>query len=64
MPEVKIDLDLCEGAGICVDVCPVNVYDLVDIEGEEKAQATRAEDCIMCLACINSCPAGAITIEE
>jgi NAD-dependent dihydropyrimidine dehydrogenase PreA subunit len=37
----------------------MNVYDIVD----GKAQATRADDCIMCLACVNACPNQAITVE-
>ncbi|MBN1682256.1 4Fe-4S binding protein [Candidatus Bathyarchaeota archaeon] len=63
MPDVKVDLKKCEGAGVCAEVCPMQVYDIVDIDGKKKAQATRAEDCIMCMACVNSCPTGAITVE-
>jgi NAD-dependent dihydropyrimidine dehydrogenase PreA subunit len=37
---------------------------MVDVGSEKKAQATREEDCIMCMACVNACPAQAITIEE
>lgn len=64
MPKVTVDLDLCEGIGVCAEVCPVGVYDLVEIHGEIKAQATRAEDCIMCMACVNGCPVAAITVVE
>jgi NAD-dependent dihydropyrimidine dehydrogenase PreA subunit len=64
MPKVTVDLDACEGAGVCAEVCPMNVYDMVDVEGEQKAQATREEDCIMCMACVNACPTQAITVEE
>jgi NAD-dependent dihydropyrimidine dehydrogenase PreA subunit len=63
LPEVIVDLNLCDGDGVCVDVCPVNVFDLVDVDGEKKAQPTRSEDCIMCMACENSCPTTAIRIE-
>jgi len=42
----------------------MNVYDLVDKDGEKKADPARAEDCILCLACVNACPTGAITVEE
>jgi len=49
---------------VCAEVCPMNVYDMVDVDGEKKAQPTRMEDCIMCMACVNSCPTQAITVEE
>jgi NAD-dependent dihydropyrimidine dehydrogenase PreA subunit len=64
MPKVTVDLDVCEGAGVCVEVCPMNVYDMVEVGGESKAQPTRMEDCILCMACVNACPTQAITVEE
>jgi NAD-dependent dihydropyrimidine dehydrogenase PreA subunit len=64
LPTVTVDLEKCEGAGVCADVCPMNVYDMVEMGGEKKSQPTRQEDCIMCLACVNSCPTQAITVEE
>jgi len=50
MADVKVDLAKCEGAGVCAEVCPMNVYDIIDVKGKKKAQATRAQDCIICLA--------------
>ncbi|MFP3950736.1 MAG: ferredoxin family protein [Candidatus Bathyarchaeia archaeon] len=64
MPEVIVDYNVCEGAGVCVEVCPVNVYDMVEIDGEEKAKPARSDECILCLSCVNSCPTGSITVEE
>ncbi|MCW4050650.1 MAG: 4Fe-4S dicluster domain-containing protein [Candidatus Bathyarchaeota archaeon] len=64
MVDVKVNLEMCMGAGVCADVCPVNVYDLVEIKGETKAQPTRADDCIQCMACVDGCPHAAITVEE
>lgn len=63
MADVTVDLAKCTGAGVCADVCPMNVYDMVEIGGKKKAQATRASDCILCMACVNSCPSAAITVE-
>ena len=63
MPKVIVDLDKCEGAGVCAEVCPMNVFDIVE-KGGKKSQPTRAQDCIMCLACTNACPTQAITVEE
>ena len=64
MADVKVDWNKCSGAGICAQVCPMNVYDMVDSGGGKmKAKPERATDCIMCLVCVNSCPEGAITVE-
>jgi NAD-dependent dihydropyrimidine dehydrogenase PreA subunit len=55
MPKVTVDLDKCVGAGVCKSVCPVDVYDLVempDYNNETKADPARMEDCIMCMACV------------
>lgn len=35
-----------------------------EINGEKKAQAPRPEDCILCMACVNSCPQSALVVEE
>jgi NAD-dependent dihydropyrimidine dehydrogenase PreA subunit len=45
----------------------MNVYDLVEMPeygDETKADPARMEDCIMCMACVDSCPEQAITVEE
>jgi NAD-dependent dihydropyrimidine dehydrogenase PreA subunit len=59
MPTVTVDKSKCDGEGTCVDVCPMNVYDMVG----NKSEPTRAADCIACMACVNSCPTQAITVE-
>jgi len=43
---VDIDLDLCTGAGECVDVCPEDVYEIVD----GKVTASNIGDCSECLS--------------
>jgi len=42
----------------------MNIYDMVDTGGGKKAEPTRSEDCILCMACVNACPTQAITVEE
>ncbi|MEE8402775.1 MAG: 4Fe-4S binding protein [Candidatus Hydrothermarchaeaceae archaeon] len=53
---MKIDHDKCTGAGECVDVCPVEVFELVD----GKSTAPKVDECIECCACVESCPSNAI----
>jgi len=67
LPKVIVDLDKCVGAGVCKSVCPVDVYELVEMPeygNEIKAVPERMEDCIMCMACVNGCPEQAIKVEE
>ena len=67
MAKVIVDLDKCDGDGICADVCPMNVFDIVEMpeyNNERKSQPARMEDCIMCMACVSACPTQAITVEE
>ena len=30
---VAVDWDICRGCGVCVDVCPVNIFEWVDTPG-------------------------------
>jgi NAD-dependent dihydropyrimidine dehydrogenase PreA subunit len=53
---VEIDLDRCVGAGECVEVCPVEVYELVD----GKVIAENIAECTDCMACQDICPTSAI----
>jgi len=53
---IEIDHDKCGGAGDCVDVCPSEVYEII----EGKSTAPNVEDCIQCCACVDACPVDAI----
>lgn len=57
---VLIDANKCTGDGECVDVCPVDVYEL---QGN-KAAVVNADDCLGCESCVEVCPTSAITVEE
>lgn len=52
--------DNCIGCGECVDVCPVNVYEM----DNNKSVPVNAEECIGCMSCVEICPVEAITVEE
>lgn len=57
---VTVDADKCTGDSECVDVCPVEVYELQD----GKAVPVNADECLGCESCVEVCESGAITIEE
>jgi ferredoxin len=62
---VNIDIEKCEGCGDCVEVCPVELLELVEEDGKKYAAFTGgANDCIGCMACEEECPDGAITVTE
>ncbi len=54
----SIDAELCNGCGICVQICPMDVIRMDD----EKAVIRYPEDCMLCEFCALDCPVQAITI--
>ena len=57
---VVVDADKCVGDGECVDVCPVEVFEMQS----GKAVAINEEECLGCESCVEVCETGAITVEE
>jgi len=57
---VTVDADKCNGCGECVDVCPVEVFELQD----GKSVVTNEEECLGCESCVEVCETSAITVEE
>lgn len=60
MVEHIIDEEACTGCGTCVEVCPVEVYEIQD----EISVPVNIEECLICKACENQCPEGAIQVIE
>ena len=54
----KIDVNLCNGCGICVRHCPM---DVLRLDGDrKKAYIKYIMDCQNCFLCEAECPEGAI----
>ena len=59
---IKVDLDKCTGCGTCVDICPLEVYELIIVNGKQKASPVNQKECIGCRNCELYCPEGAIQV--
>jgi len=53
---VKIDKDLCNACGTCVDECAFEALSVEDVA------ICNEEECTECEACIDVCPSNAISI--
>ena len=58
--EVIVEADKCEGCEECIEVCPVDVYEMKD----GKSDPVNAEECLGCESCVEVCETEAITITE
>ena len=66
----------CENKQRCLDVCPTEVFDMVNptgisnpitwlkirVHGGLVAVPSRESDCVGCMACVRACPEDAITV--
>ncbi|UCE96780.1 MAG: ferredoxin family protein [Candidatus Bathyarchaeota archaeon] len=67
MPKVKVDWTKCNGDEVCTGLCPVEVFEMQDLAehpDSKKSVPVRPDDCILCMACVTSCPEEAIIVEE
>jgi len=58
--EVTVDHSKCEGCEECVEVCPVDVYEMQN----GKSVPVNAEECLGCESCVEVCDQEAITVTE
>jgi NAD-dependent dihydropyrimidine dehydrogenase PreA subunit len=58
--KISVDADKCTGDAECVDVCPVEVYELRD----GTAVPVNEDECLGCESCLEVCDQDAITLEE
>lgn len=63
LPDV-VTLSLCEktcyGCGMCIKVCPHDVFELKD----RKSHIVRKDYCMECGACALNCPTQAISVHS
>ena len=62
MAHVTIEERGCRGCTLCVDLCPVSVFEAQD--ELHKARVVREEDCIGCLSCFHVCPSQAVRVTD
>ena len=56
---LSLDINACVGCGICAQVCPHQVLEIV----EKKAGIVDMDACMECGSCANNCPVEAITVK-
>jgi uncharacterized protein (DUF169 family)/NAD-dependent dihydropyrimidine dehydrogenase PreA subunit len=61
---VKIDIDLekCLVCGLCVRLCPNDVFERMENGDGKSIGMPRLEDCCACMTCSGKCPERAITV--
>jgi 2-oxoglutarate ferredoxin oxidoreductase subunit delta len=60
-PPVQLDLKLCKACGICIELCPEQVFDR---DGFGNPVLARPEACTQCLLCELHCPDFAIEVRR
>jgi len=58
--KISLNREICIGCGVCVDVCPRNVYEMN--ESDKKVDLVNPEKCINCNACVHRCVVKCLTI--
>ena len=57
---IGINPEKCTGCGICLEVCPHNVFALQD----KKSVIIDRDGCMECGACTSNCAFGALSVDK
>jgi ferredoxin len=57
-----VDPEKCTGDGVCAEVCPEHVLEIVD--GSAATVEAREESCIVCGQCVAVCPTGSLRMPK
>jgi NAD-dependent dihydropyrimidine dehydrogenase PreA subunit len=57
---ITVDKEQCTGCEICLNVCPVNVFEII----EGQVEPINGIDCNGCKSCMEVCESEAIDITE
>lgn len=57
-----VNPETCKGDGICADICPESVLEVVD--GKAATVEGRVEDCIACGQCVAVCPTESLQMPD
>ena len=58
---INVNMDCCTGFGECVNICPVQVY---QIGSNGKTDPYQEGECVGCMSCVEVCPDKCIEVKE